>query len=177
MPELVKIVPLTEQKFDEYIELGKKSYLQHYLHFWSDGDPSPYFNESFTREVLRTEHKNKNAELFIIYSKGIPVGIMKIVLNEKVGSSSDEESLLLQKIYILKEHSAKGIGSKVLAFVEDFARKRHKKAVWLDTMVKGMAAAFYLKNGYKIQSTKLLDYENIVDAKREMYIMTKKLFY
>jgi GNAT superfamily N-acetyltransferase len=176
MPDLAKIIPLTEQKYDEYIALGKKSYLQHYLHFWSDGDPSPYINESFTKEVLRTAHKNKNAKYFIIYSKAIPVGIIKIVLNQEVGNSSKEESLLLEKIYILKEYSGKGIGTKVLTFVEDFARKHNKKIVWLDTMVKGSATAFYLKNGYKIQSTKYLDYENIVDTKREMYIMSKKLF-
>lgn len=175
MPESIKIIPLTASRFDHYIKVGKKSYLQHYLHFWSDGDPSPYFNESFTKEVLGADAKNKNAKLFIIYKKGTPIGIFKIVPHKKIGEFSAKEALLLQKIYILKAHSARGIGTKVLEFVEDYARRHNKKVVWLDTMVKGMATAFYLKNGYKIQSTRMLEYENIVATKKEMYVMLKEL--
>lgn len=175
MVSSIKIKPLTKEKIDEYIEVGKKSYLQHYQHFWADGDPSPYINDSFTHKVLGDELQDINSELFIIYSDNVPVGILKLMLDESIGNYQKEESLLLQKIYLLKDSSGKGIGSEVLAFVENFAKERNKKIVWLDTMVKGKAISFYLKNGYQILSTKQLDYENIKDEKREMYIMTKKL--
>lgn len=175
MANSIKIKSLTKEKIDEYIEVGKKSYLQHYQHFWANGDPSPYINESFTNEVLEEELQDINSEPFIIYSDNVPAGILKIIPNKSIGGFPEEESLLLQKIYLLEESSGKGIGSKVLAFVENFAKEQNKKIVWLDTMVKGKAIPFYLKNGYQIHSTKQLDYENIKDGKREMYIMTKKL--
>jgi len=175
MAKTIKIKLLTKEKIDEYIKVGKKSYLQHYQDFWTDEDPSPYINESFTNEVLEKELEDKNAELFIIYSDKVPVGILKIILDKSIGDYPEEESLLLQKIYLLVENSGKGIGSKVLDFVENFAKEQHKKIVWLDAMVKGMAIPFYQKNGYKIHSTKQLHYKNIKDEKREMYIMAKEL--
>lgn len=175
MAVAIKIKSLTKEKIDEYIEVGKKSYLQHYKDFWVDGDPSPYINESFTNEVLEEELQDLNSELFIIYSDKFPVGILKIILDKSIGDYTEEESLLLQKIYLLKESSGKGIGSKVLNFVENFAKEQHKKMVWLDAMVKGKAIPFYQKNGYQIHSTKKLHYKNYKDEKREMYNMIKKL--
>lgn len=166
MVNSIKIKPLTKEKFNEYIEVGKKSYLQHYLDFWADGDPSPYINESFTQEVLAAELENQNSKLFIIYSDGLPAGILKIILNQKAGDFSSEESLLLQKIYILKEYSFKGIGSEALAFVENFAKEQKKKVVWLDVMVKGKVLPFYQKKGYKIHSSKQVQYQNIKDEMR-----------
>lgn len=176
MADTIKIKSLTKEKIDEYIVVGKKSYLQHYKDFWDDRNPSPYINESFTNEVLEKELQDLNSELFIIYSDELPVGILKIIRDKSIGNYLDEESLLLQKIYLLKESSGKGIGSKVLTFVKDYAIEKNKKIIWLDTMVKGKAIPFYQKNGYKIHSTKKLHYKNIKDEKREMYIMVKNLF-
>lgn len=171
----IKIMPLSKEQFNEYIQVGTKSYTQHYQDFWIGGDSSPYINDSFTYEVLKTEFEDQNSEHFVIYSEELPVGILKIIPNQNVADFSKEEALLLEKIYILKEHSAKGIGTEVLGFVENFAKKKKKKVVWLDAMVKGRATPFYQKNGYKIISEKLVGYANIQANKRGMYVMVKKL--
>jgi len=175
MSGIISMVALEKDNLTIYIEVGKKSYVQHYLDFWADGNTSPYINESFTKEVLEKELMKNDSALFVIYSNNTPVGILKIIIDKTLGAYSKKDALLLQKLYLLAENSGKGIGSKVLGFVEDFARKRHKKIIWLDTMVKGKAIPFYKKNGYEIHSKKQLHYKNIKDEKREMYVMVKVL--
>lgn len=171
----VKVTPLEKDRFDTYIEVGKKSYFQHYLDFWADGNPVPYINESFTKEVLQEELKSTNSELFLIYSDKIPVGILKVIPNKSLRDYSAEDAFLLQKIYLLEESSGKGVGTQVLNFVESLAKKKGKKIIWLDAMVKGKATPFYLKNGYTIHSTRQIQYPNFKNEKREMYVMVKKL--
>jgi len=65
MVNSIKIKPLTKEKIEEYIRVGKRSYLQHYQDLWTDGDPSPYIKDSFTNEILEEELHDINSELFI----------------------------------------------------------------------------------------------------------------
>ncbi len=171
----IKIQPLSATTFNAYIAVGKASYNQHYLHLWKNNDPTPYMESSFTTEVLNKEVKDTNTDLFIIHVEECPVGILKITKDSAIASFTPQEALLLDKIYILKEHSGKGVGKKVLDFVEDYARKLHKKILWLDTMKKGPALQFYLNQGFRKTTLKLLDFPNVKESEREMYIMVKEL--
>ncbi len=171
----VKIVPLAADKANVYIDLGKKSYRQHYLDFWENRDPSPYIDEHFTYEVVQRELADVNSMLYLICSQNHPIGVLKLILNQKIGNFPEEEAVLLQKIYILKEYAGQGIGTKALALTEAIARRYARKVIWLYMMVEGSTLPFYLKNGYKIHSSKKLDYKTIKADKKEMYIMIKSL--
>ncbi|MGI9552293.1 MAG: GNAT family N-acetyltransferase [Aurantibacter sp.] len=175
MVDSIEILPLTQEKFGEYIEVGKKSYAEHYLDLWQDRDPSPYIDESFTEEVLHRDLKNQNSNLFIIYSNNAPIGVLKIIVNRKIGHYTSDEALLLQKIYLLNECSGTGIGSYTLAFVLDFAKRRNKKVVWLDVMKKGRALQFYLKKGFRIHDEIQHKSPQVIERHRDMYIMVKEL--
>lgn len=171
----VSFHPLTLETFQTYIQVGTTSYNQHYLHLWEDNDPTPYLESSFTHQVLEKEMKDKNTDLYIIFSGGVPVGILKIVKDSPVDNYTSEETILLEKIYVLKEYSGKGIGKKAMGFVEDYGRKLNKKVLWLDTMKKGPAMQFYLKNGFEIHSEKLLGFHKVLEAEKPMYILIKSL--
>lgn len=175
MKDSIEITALTKDKIDLYIELGKRSYLQNYLDFWVDQDATPYLKKSFTRKIVQTESEEKNTRLFIVNYFQKAVGILKIITNYGIDGLPESETLFIEKIYLLEEYSGKGIGSKVLSLVETFAKKSHKTIIWLDAMVKGKAIPFYLRNGFKVHSSKNIGYTTIKDDKREMHIMVKKI--
>lgn len=169
----IAITALTQELFDVYCAIGVKSYRQFYLHLWKDEDPSPYINTSFTQSILAQELIHPTHEHFIIYQGASPVGIFKVILDSKIAPYSSKEAFLLEKLYLLKEYSGKGIGAEVLHFVEKRARGLNKRILWLDTMKKGTAVNFYLKNGFEILREGALEFPNVLKNERQMLILYK----
>ena len=166
---------LTTEHIATYIEVGEISYCQHYLHLWENRDPRPYINTSFTREVVSEELKDPNFIHFIVMNDSKAVGVLKIVINAELGNYSADQSMLLEKIYLLSEYSGMGLGTKCLDFVRDFARSKDKEVLWLDTMKNGRALAFYLEYGFNIVGEKDLGFNEAIPSEKPMYILQYEL--
>jgi GNAT superfamily N-acetyltransferase len=175
LKETIRIESVSASNCDVYIELGLTSYVQHYNHIWQRGNPTVYLEKNFTRKAQLREIENSNAVFFIIYEGPIAVGILKIKINSAMVPYGAEEAMLLDKIYILKQHSGKGVGYKVLDFVIEFGKTHHKKLIWLEAMQKGPALQFYLKNGFKIHAEIEHPSPEVVADEKAMYILTLML--
>ena len=175
MKDIIHFDPLTQENQETYIRIGIKAYDQHYLHIWPSQDSAPYIQNSFTEEVLKKEEKDANTQLFVINYKQEPVGILKITLDSTLGNYSAETALYVDKIYIIKEATGKGIGKKVLQFISLRAKELNKTVIWLDAMQKGPALDFYLKNGFKKHGETAITFTQAIEAEKPMFIMTKQL--
>lgn len=175
MKNIIHITPITREEYSTYIEVGTKAYNQHYLHLWPNKNSSTYIKNSFTTEVLLKEEEDDNTILFLIYNDKKAVGILKMTLNAALASFSSDEALLLDKIYLLKEYSGKGMGTKILNFAQLRAKELDKKILWLDTMQKGPALAFYLKNGFEIHSKTSVPFDNVIEEEKPMYVLIKNV--
>ena len=171
----MEMLRLTEEHIDTYIEVGKISYCQHYLHLWEKRDPHPYINSSFTTAVVSAELKDPNLIHFIVMFNSKAVGVIKIVINAELENHSSDEALLLEKIYLLSEYSGKGLGSKCLNYIVKYARSKGKDVLWLDTMKNGRALAFYLDYGFTIVGEKDLGFDETIQSEKPMYILQYKL--
>lgn len=175
MKDILHFEPLTSATYETYIEVGILAYNQHYLHLWPSENTTPYIESSFTEEVLIKEENDKNTILYIIHLNDKAVGVFKITLNCSQDSYTKDEALYVDKIYILNEHSGKGIGKKVLQFAELRAKELDKQIIWLDTMQKGPALHFYLKNGYKIHGESKVHFAAVLPEEKFMWVMVKKI--
>lgn len=175
MTHNVHFDPLTEKTFDTYIKVGTMAYNQHYRHLWPNGDTYPYIQTSFTRAVLVKEQSNNNTQLFLIKQHTQCVGILKLITDCGLDDYSKEKALYLDKIYIIKQASGKGIGTKTLQFVLLQAMAKNKILIWLAAMQKGSALHFYLKNGFCIHSTTEIKFKQALKAEKPMYILKKKI--
>jgi GNAT superfamily N-acetyltransferase len=124
--------------------------------------------------VLKKEEGDENTILYRILSNQKAIGVLKISLDAATGDFSREEALCVDKIYILNEYSGKGIGKKVLQFVTLRAEELSKKIVWLDTMQKGPALNFYLKNGFQIHGESKVTFPTVIEKESLMWVMVKK---
>lgn len=175
MRGVIHFEPLTPKTYQDYIRVGTRAYDQHYLHLWPNGDSTPYISSSFTMKVLEKEEHNKNTLLYTIRQYDTAVGILKFTLNANLDKYAKEEALYVDKIYILNEYSGKGIGKKALQFVLLRAKEINKRIVWLDTMQKGPALNFYLKNGFEIYDKSEVKLPSVLEAEKHMYIMVNRL--
>ena len=146
LPSIILESVTTETQAD-YCRLGEKAYRQHYLHLWPGQDPTPYLQKSFTKEVVQDELKREENLLFIIRQEGKGIGIAKLVRERPVPEIELPAPIYLEKIYLLKEHTGKGNGQKVLNALHSVSREGGGKSIYLLTMRKGRALPFYQKLG------------------------------
>lgn len=167
----MKILPLKEGSIATYIDIGIRSYHEHYLHLWPDSDPSPYIEDNYTFEIVSKELKNANLKHYLVEFNSVPAGIFKIVLNAAIGAYPATDALLIEKIYFLKAFSGQGLGKSCLKYLIEKARSMGKKVIWLDTMKQGPALAFYQKLGFEILGKKELHYEGALEDQKAMLIL------
>lgn len=171
----IKFEAVSNKTCQLYCELGTKAYKEHYLHLWKNNDPAPYIKESFTIDVVKDELKDNSASLWLIYRGNTAVGILKLIKDTPIASHTSKETVLLEKIYILNKFSGKGIGSFTLSWVETYCLKANRQVLWLETMQKGAALNFYLKNGYHIIREKQLKFDQVLENQKPMFVLSKKV--
>ena len=171
----ISLEPISPETMDTYISVGIKSYNEHYPHLWDNEDTSIYINKNFTKKGVERELNDGNNAHFLVYLKDRAIGIVKLVKNCSIDEFSNEESLLAEKIYLLKAYAGKGIGKIVLRHIEDHAKNLNKRILWLDTMQKGNPINFYLKNGFHIKRESELTLTGAKPSEKAMWVLTKPL--
>jgi len=175
MENNIQFTPLKPELYSTYIEIGTKAYNQHYTHLWPNGDTTTYIKNSFTKEVLLHEEEDEDTALYLIKLNSDYVGILKITLHRQLQDYSKADALYLDKIYILNEFSGKGIGSKTLKFVKQIATDHSKKAIFLESMQKGLALPFYLSHSFSIVANTQVPFNNVIEEEKPMYLLRKDI--
>lgn len=171
----MKIVPLTADTIDIYLEVGIASYCEHYLHLWKNSDPREYMADNFTEAIVSKDLLDPNLKHFIVKLNEVPVGLLKMVKDSPLGNYTATEAILLEKIYLLADYSGQGIGKECLTYAVDYAKTLNKKILWLDTMKKGRALSFYLDFGFRIVRETSLSFPSAVEEQKGMYILSYEL--
>jgi len=151
-----------------------KAYSDHYLNFWYDKG-AWYIDNCFSVSVLEQELSDDNALFFLVYYKESPVGFLKINTDAALDGDAKEQALELERIYLTKNASGKGIGSYILNFIFDIARSKDKKLVWLKVMDSSEAVSFYKHHGFEICGTHHLNLKQMKEELRGMFVMKKYL--
>lgn len=156
-------------------DIAIKAYSDHYLHLWYD-NAEWYLNESFSVSTMEKELSNANALFYFIYFNEELAGFLKLNVDAGFEKYTADLALELERIYVRKAASGKGVGEFVMRFVFDFAVSKSKKIVWLKVMDSSAGPiSFYKKNGFEICGTFQLDFPVMKEELRGMYIMKKFL--
>src|SRR5215471_4248906 len=152
-----------------------RAYSDHYLHLWYDKGEW-YIDKSFSVKNLAGELKVDNAWFFIIYYRNEEVGFLKLNIYAPFEKEENKNALELERIYLTKAASGKGIGKFVLDVVFQIAKEKNKELVWLKVMDSSSdAIRFYKNNGFEICGTHHLNFPQMKKEFRGMYIMRKYL--
>ena len=166
-----------EADIDDLVRVSIQSYSEHYLYLWHD-DGKKYVAGNFNSEVFRQQITDNNVALFLIHEnkESPPIGFLKLNIDKAYDDKNEKESMELERIYLIKQVSGKGIGSQVLEFAEQFAREKNKKKIWLKVMDSSITAIeFYSRNGYKIAGEFRLTFPEMKKEFRGMHVMMKPL--
>lgn len=169
---MIKIKIAKETDTDVLALLGRLTWAESHGHYIKDkNNLLKYLDENFSvSKTKQNINKTKN-HFYIMYVDDFPVGYAKIIINEKQESVISQNNCHLERIFILNDFIPLKIGHKLLAFVEERAKKLQLDTMWLSVYIKNKRAiTFYERNKFKNVgelnfSVNGNEYENIVFSK------------
>jgi ribosomal protein S18 acetylase RimI-like enzyme len=156
-------------------EVARSAYADHYLDLWYDqGDW--YMQASFSPETLAVELSDPNTLFYLARYSGLPVGFLKLNIDASLKGYEHQRGLELERIYLNKQATGKGIGSALVDLAVRIAKEKDKEMIWLKAMDTSYGPiAFYKKMGFRISGTYRLKHSLMKEELRGMVIMTREL--
>jgi GNAT superfamily N-acetyltransferase len=154
------------------VSISTKTYLENYLYLWEDQAIS-YLQTFYSEETFLRELNDPTLNYYLIYVQEIPAGFFKIKVVE--ASHKTGTSLMIDKLYLLKQFTGKQVGKQVLAHIEELALLQGFKLLSLQVMDSSPAKLFYLKNGYQQTGETRLTYPFIKKAYNLLLTLEKEL--
>jgi diamine N-acetyltransferase len=156
-------------------EVALKAYADHYLHLWYDGGDW-YMHKCFTEEQMLAELRDHNTAFYLALYNEAPVGFLKLNIDAPLDVEENKKALELERIYLNKEATGKGIGRELVQLTFEIARKNNKEIVWLKAMDSSTdSISFYEKMGFGVIGTYTLPHQLMKEELRGMVIMKKDL--
>lgn len=108
-----------------------------------------YLEENLSLEKLHAELIDPNASFYFAVNKNEIIGYLKINVGKAQTELQDENSLEIERIYVLNEFQGKNVGQILFEKAIQEAKKINAKYVWLGVWEKNIKAIkFYKKNGF-----------------------------
>tara|TARA_R110002124_G_scaffold59431_1_gene164206 strand:+ start:1112 stop:1654 length:543 start_codon:yes stop_codon:yes gene_type:complete len=159
---------ITKEDCKDLFTLMKEIYPLAYSHFWND-DGDWYLNSQYSKENILKEISQENAEYYFILFKDEIIGNFRIIWDDKLSNLSEEKQLKLHRIYLHPKIQGKGIGKQLMIWLEQKAKQKDYKIIWLDAMdAQPQAFQFYKKLGYNYHSHVFLPFNLMYDKVRKM---------
>lgn len=129
--------------------LGAVTFYQAYFEQDTSANLANYCAESFALNKIREELENPNSTFFILYLNEKAVGYAKLRNAEKPAGVA-QNSIELQRIYLLERFWGKSVGALLLNHCLKSAQQKGFQALWLGVWEENKRAQnFYEKFGFR----------------------------
>ena len=171
----VKLKAILKTDTKALFRLMKEIYPLAYSHFWTDNGDW-YVNIQYSEKNILKELAQEKSEYFFILYKDEIIGNFRIIWDEELQGLSDSKQVKLHRIYLNQKTQGKGIGKKLLSWLEQKAKEKDYNSIWLDAMdAQPQAFQFYKNLGYKYHSHTFLPFEIMHKKVRKMSQVYKKI--
>ena len=148
--EELRIVPLAEADIAAVIELAGVIWRQHYPGIISMEQIDYMLAQRYTPAIIRAQLQSGSAWWDQALVGGRMIGFAQY--------ERYRQSMKLDKLYLHQDFQRQGYGARMLAHIEDAARRRGSSAVRLNVNKHNLnAIAAYRKNGYEVVETVVAD--------------------
>lgn len=147
--ENIEIKRLTLNELDQLQEISKQTFAETFSSGNSEENMSAYLDKEFSIEKLKTELTDKNSEFYFALLNNKLVGYLKVNFGQSQTEIQNENSLEIERIYVLKEFHGKKVGQILYEKATEISKQRNVDFVWLGVWEENpRAIRFYEKNGF-----------------------------
>jgi GNAT superfamily N-acetyltransferase len=147
----VQFVPVTTpQQIDVVAGLAHEIWYEYYVAFIGRAQVD-YMVSRFQSSGAMAQQLREGYEYFLIERGGMAIGY------SAVQPQAADESLFLSKLYLLRDARGAGTGRVCMEFIEQLARSRGLKLLWLTVNKGNPAVKAYERLGFRIAADLMLD--------------------
>ncbi len=133
----------------QLLQLARRTFVEA---FEKDNDPEDfraYINEAFAKNNIEKQLHDSDSTFYLVYRKEVLVGYFKLNQNGSQTDIKSEDSIELERIYVLKDFQGNQIGEQMLWKAQKIGCKKVKNFLWLGVWQKNKGAIrFYEKHGF-----------------------------
>lgn len=116
----------------------------------SKEDMDLYLKNAYNSDKLLKELTSKESSFYFIYVEDKVAGYLKINIGNEKTENKTENSLEIERIYILNNYKRQGLGNQLMQIAISEAKKNANEYIWLGVWEKNYSAlSFYHKNGFE----------------------------
>jgi ribosomal protein S18 acetylase RimI-like enzyme len=114
-------------------------------------DLQQYLDTSYSLTKLTAEILNPESSFYLLYAADVPVGYLKVNFGAAQTEKYDENTVELERIYLLAAYHGIGAGQFMLDSAIQFAKEARAHFIWLGVWEHNQKAIrFYEKNDFVI---------------------------
>lgn len=145
----ISIVKVTLKDIDQLQAIGKQTFFDTFSSQNNEDDMQNYLLENFSELKLTNELSNPDSEFYFAILDGNPVGYLKVNLGQSQTEINHENTLEIERIYVLQQFHGKQVGQQLYRKAIELAKENQVDYVWLGVWEENpRAIAFYKKNGF-----------------------------
>ena len=117
----------------------------------TEEDMQKYLDENLSEEKLKFELENPNSEFYFAENDNQILGYLKLNFGNAQTENQGNETLEIERIYVLKEFFSFKIGQILFEKSLEIAKEKSMNFIWLGVWEENhRAIKFYEKNGFKV---------------------------
>ena len=130
--------------------ISEQTFVNAFEKYNDPADFKDYIEKAFAFNKIKSELLNANSEFYFVFRNDMLVGYFKLnVLSAQSGVKRDD-SIELERIYVLKEYQNLGLGKQFLHHIKNIALVKNKKMLWLGVWEENARAIkFYERHGFQ----------------------------
>ncbi len=145
----LEFVPCEALHLEVLVEVSKSTFRSAFEEQNNPDDFKTYLDQAFSKKRLCEEMANPNMHFYFVYLNGELAAYFKLNLNDAQTDVKREDSMELERIYVLDQFQGRQLGKHILNWVKSRASEYKKEFIWLGVWEKNeRAIAFYERNGF-----------------------------
>ena len=147
--ERIEIKKIDVTQLDQLQIIGRQTFLETFAYCNTEENMKKYLEEGYSFDRLTSELTNANSEFYFALHENRIIGYLKLNFGQAQTELNDQNSLEIERIYVLKEFHGMKVGQILYDFAFNIARQKNIDFLWLGVWEENpRAISFYKKNGF-----------------------------
>lgn len=146
----IQIVACTVKDWKMLLDISYQTFDETFRSQNTEENMETYLSEAFTEEKIKSELSHPQSEFHFIYFKDELAGYLKVNTGEAQTELMGDDSLEIERIYVLKQYQGEGLGKQLYNKAIAVAKQYNCSKIWLGVWEHNPnAIEFYKKMDFK----------------------------
>ena len=140
----------TLEDINEVKKISEKTFFETFAEENTEEDMKNYLEENFSYEQIKKEVGNDKSIFYIVKDESEVAAYMKVNFEEAQTEEGYNNSLEVQRIYVLEKYKGKKIGKTLIEKAKEIGKENNLEYIWLGVWENNFPAIkFYEKQGFE----------------------------